>query len=92
MGWLTLALQQTFELCPNGPQALASCVCLKDGMTSEVLKELTSSVKEICSSTATEDVTSAVAVSAPNGPDGFRAAGLNGYRCSTSIAALPRRK
>ncbi|SPQ26936.1 cbddf3d4-5658-4a1e-a938-51918f1b561a [Thermothielavioides terrestris] len=53
---------QTFELCPNGPQALASCVCLKDGMTSEVLKELTSSVKEICSSTATEDVTSAVAV------------------------------
>lgn len=50
-------------LCPSGPQALASCVCLKEGMTQEVLKVITSSVKWECSSTATEDVSSAVAVS-----------------------------
>lgn len=55
--------QQTWYLCPSGPQALASCVCLKDGMTNEVLKVITSSVKYECSSTALEDVSSAVAVS-----------------------------
>ncbi|KAH6842919.1 hypothetical protein B0I37DRAFT_418063 [Chaetomium sp. MPI-CAGE-AT-0009] len=53
---------QMNDLCPSGPQALASCVCLKEGMTMEVLKVITSSVKWECSSTATEDVSSAVAV------------------------------
>ncbi|KAK4461828.1 hypothetical protein QBC42DRAFT_226491 [Cladorrhinum samala] len=53
---------QTYAMCPDGPQALASCVCLKDGMTADVLKSLTSSVKYSCSSTATEDVSSALAV------------------------------
>lgn len=57
------SLQQTYDLCPSGPQALGSCVCIKDGMTSEVLKDITSNVKEGCASTATEDITSAVAVS-----------------------------
>ncbi|KAK4166352.1 hypothetical protein QBC43DRAFT_16546 [Cladorrhinum sp. PSN259] len=57
-----VVLSQTYDMCPSGPQALASCVCLKDGMTAEVLKQLTSSVKYSCSSTATEDVSSAVAV------------------------------
>ncbi|KAL2136443.1 hypothetical protein VTI74DRAFT_3676 [Chaetomium olivicolor] len=56
---------QSYNVCPGGPQALASCVCLKEGMTNEVLKTITSSVKEGCSSTATEDVSSAVAVSVP---------------------------
>ncbi|KAK3998371.1 hypothetical protein QBC44DRAFT_3592 [Cladorrhinum sp. PSN332] len=53
---------QTYDMCPSGPQALASCVCLKDGMTADILKTLTSSVKYSCSSTATEDISSAVAV------------------------------
>ncbi|KAK4190829.1 hypothetical protein QBC35DRAFT_460791 [Podospora australis] len=53
---------QTYALCPNGPQALASCVCLKDGMTAGILKELTSSVKYSCASTASEDIKSAVDV------------------------------
>lgn len=38
-------------------------MCLKEGMTAEVLRDITSSVKYSCSSTATEDVASAVAVS-----------------------------
>ncbi|KAK4232542.1 hypothetical protein QBC38DRAFT_351974 [Podospora fimiseda] len=53
---------QTYDLCPSGPQALASCVCFKDQMTNDLLKTLTSSVKYSCSSTATEDISSAVAV------------------------------
>ncbi|KAK4107977.1 hypothetical protein N656DRAFT_718965 [Canariomyces notabilis] len=53
---------QTRDLCPEGPQALASCVCIKEGMTAELLKVLTSSVKYSCDSTATEDVSSAVSV------------------------------
>ncbi|KAK3899374.1 hypothetical protein C8A05DRAFT_37015 [Staphylotrichum tortipilum] len=60
---LSYAVQwQSASLCPGGPQALASCVCLKDGMTNEVLKTITSSVKYECSSTALEDVSSAVAI------------------------------
>ncbi|KAK4237251.1 hypothetical protein C8A03DRAFT_34820 [Achaetomium macrosporum] len=54
---------QTYDLCPEGPQALASCVCLKDSMMpNEILKSITSSVKYSCSATASEDVSSAVAV------------------------------
>jgi hypothetical protein len=70
-GWITASdssLQQSAYLCPSGPQALASCVCLKDGMLSEVSKTITSSVKYECSSTATEDVASALAVSSPENP------------------------
>ncbi|KXX77277.1 hypothetical protein MMYC01_208390 [Madurella mycetomatis] len=55
-------LQNTYDLCPGGPQALASCVCIKSGMTSDVLQVITSSVRWDCGSTASEDVTSAVAV------------------------------
>ncbi|KAK4145278.1 uncharacterized protein C8A04DRAFT_27038 [Dichotomopilus funicola] len=53
---------QLYELCPDGPQALASCVCLKESMTNEVLKAITSSVKYECESTATEDVASAISL------------------------------
>lgn len=62
------ASQQTYYLCPGGPQALASCVCIKDGMSAEVLKKITSSVKWSCSSTASEDISSAAAVSPPDEP------------------------
>ncbi|KAL1842256.1 hypothetical protein VTJ49DRAFT_5734 [Mycothermus thermophilus] len=53
---------QTDYLCPNGPKALASCVCFKQGMTTEVSQELTSWVKSACGSTAVDDVRSAMSV------------------------------
>ncbi|KAK4200813.1 hypothetical protein QBC40DRAFT_279197 [Triangularia verruculosa] len=60
---LSYALQgQTRSLCPAGPKALASCACLKEGMTLEISREITSSVKLYCKSTATDDVSSALAV------------------------------
>ncbi|KAK1986959.1 hypothetical protein LZ30DRAFT_580992 [Colletotrichum cereale] len=48
--------------CPEGPQALASCICLKDGVTNLVTSTMTSNIKYYCSSTASEDVSSALAV------------------------------
>ena len=54
--------QQTYSLCGTGPQALASCICLKSGLSGKVSRTLTESVKEYCSSTAINHVTSAVAV------------------------------
>ncbi|KDN59750.1 hypothetical protein CSUB01_12234, partial [Colletotrichum sublineola] len=48
--------------CPEGPKALASCMCLKDGVTNLVTSTMTSDVKYYCSSTASEDVSSALAV------------------------------
>ncbi|UNI18348.1 hypothetical protein JDV02_004621 [Purpureocillium takamizusanense] len=48
--------------CATGAQALASCICLKSGMRGRVSSTLTSDVKAYCSSTATDDVTSAMAV------------------------------
>ncbi|KAK2041730.1 hypothetical protein LZ31DRAFT_633155 [Colletotrichum somersetense] len=48
--------------CPEGPQALASCICLKDGVTNLVTSTMTSDVKYYCSSTASEDVSSVLAV------------------------------
>ncbi|EXU99930.1 hypothetical protein X797_007059 [Metarhizium robertsii] len=53
---------QTDWLCGSGPQALASCICIKSGMRGKISSTLTSSVKGYCSSTAIDDVTSAVNV------------------------------
>ncbi|KAI1374422.1 hypothetical protein F4677DRAFT_167030 [Hypoxylon crocopeplum] len=55
-------LSQTYDLCPDGPQALASCACIKSGMSGYVSNEVTSDVKYSCDSTATEDVSSALRV------------------------------
>ncbi|KAI1410493.1 hypothetical protein F5Y13DRAFT_202290 [Hypoxylon sp. FL1857] len=55
-------LSQTYDLCPEGPQALASCACLKSGMSGYVSNEINSDVKYSCDSTATEDVSSALKV------------------------------
>ncbi|KAF9870906.1 hypothetical protein CkaCkLH20_11578 [Colletotrichum karsti] len=52
----------TRYLCPEGPKALASCMCMKDGVTNLVTSTLTSDIKYYCSSTASEDVSSALAV------------------------------
>ncbi|KAF6789967.1 hypothetical protein CSOJ01_14689 [Colletotrichum sojae] len=50
----------TSYVCPSGPKALASCMCFKDGVTNMVTSTLTSNVKYYCSSTAPEDVSSAL--------------------------------
>ncbi|KAK7743721.1 hypothetical protein SLS62_010500 [Diatrype stigma] len=46
----------------SGPQALASCVCLKNGMSRRLTNLITSSVKYSCDSTASEDISSAIEV------------------------------
>jgi hypothetical protein len=50
------------SLCPDGPGALASCVCIKSGIFRYASSLVTASVKYSCESTALEDVTSAVGV------------------------------
>jgi hypothetical protein len=50
------------ELCPEGPQAMASCACLKSGMSQMALSLMSSSVKYYCESSASEDVVSVVSV------------------------------
>ncbi|OTA80854.1 hypothetical protein M434DRAFT_37767 [Hypoxylon sp. CO27-5] len=55
-------LSQTYDLCPEGPQALASCACIKSGMSGYVSNEISSDVKYSCDSTATEDISSALNV------------------------------
>lgn len=53
---------QANNYCPEGVQALASCVCIKESVFGSVSSSVTSGVKYSCSSTATEDITSALAV------------------------------
>ncbi|KAJ1328097.1 cell wall integrity and stress response component [Microdochium nivale] len=55
-------MSATNELCPKDPAGLASCVCFKTGMPNWVSKVITSSVKYACSSTASQDLSSALAV------------------------------
>ncbi|KAI5866034.1 hypothetical protein GGS23DRAFT_555142 [Durotheca rogersii] len=55
-------LSQTRKLCPAGPQALASCACIKNGMPGVLSNDVTSNVKYYCDSTATEDISSALQV------------------------------
>ncbi|KAL7622483.1 hypothetical protein AAE478_007989 [Parahypoxylon ruwenzoriense] len=55
-------LSQTYNLCPGGPQALASCACLKSGMSGFLTNIITSDVKYYCDSTAREDISSAIDV------------------------------
>lgn len=49
-------------MCGEGPQELASCVCLKSGLLSSVSSSLTSNVKWYCDNTATDEVSSAMEV------------------------------
>ncbi|KAL2755504.1 hypothetical protein ACRALDRAFT_1076895 [Sodiomyces alcalophilus JCM 7366] len=55
---------QTSWLCPQGPQAVASCICLRESKYSFVSTSVESEVRAQCSSTASEDVilSSAIAV------------------------------
>ncbi|KAI1116564.1 hypothetical protein F5Y14DRAFT_407178 [Nemania sp. NC0429] len=54
-------LQQTLELCPSGPKALASCACLRSEMTGSISSSITSDARYYCSSNA-DDIASALAV------------------------------
>ncbi|RYP37342.1 hypothetical protein DL767_002985 [Monosporascus sp. MG133] len=53
---------QTDDYCPGDPQALASCVCLKEGISRIASSVITSNVQYWCASTATDDISSAIAV------------------------------
>ncbi|KAH6880478.1 hypothetical protein B0T10DRAFT_144486 [Thelonectria olida] len=53
---------QSSWLCGSGPEELASCVCLKQGMSGYVSSALTTEVKWSCDSTATAALSSAVSV------------------------------
>ncbi|KAK8115966.1 hypothetical protein PG984_012468 [Apiospora sp. TS-2023a] len=55
-------LSQTYDLCPPGPKALASCACIKDGMPGLVSAVITSGVRYSCDKTASADISSALGV------------------------------
>lgn len=73
----------TYDSCPEDPGQLASCICAKDGHSVIASRVITESVKHSCDTTATEDISSAIAVyerycKAARGeikPDGITAAG-----------------
>jgi hypothetical protein len=52
----------TNTYCPSQPGALASCACAKGGMSALVNSGLTKGVTDSCDSTASADITSALAV------------------------------
>ncbi|KAK7931527.1 hypothetical protein PG985_002239 [Apiospora marii] len=55
-------LSQTYDLCPSGPKALASCACIKDGMPGLLSAVITSGVRYSCDQTASADISSALRV------------------------------
>ncbi|PMB64454.1 hypothetical protein BM221_009843 [Beauveria bassiana] len=61
-GIVEAVMSQSTYLCAAGPQALASCVCLKPGILGKASQVLTSSVKYNCDNTALADVSSAASV------------------------------
>ncbi|KAH8684576.1 hypothetical protein BGZ60DRAFT_426944 [Tricladium varicosporioides] len=52
----------TSSKCPPGVTELVSCACTKDSNSAAISGSITSSVKYSCSSTASDDVTSALSV------------------------------
>ncbi|KAL1891700.1 hypothetical protein Sste5346_007449 [Sporothrix stenoceras] len=50
----------TYELCPAGPQLLASCVCIKESMSSMVSSYITSNIQWDCTAGDTADISSAL--------------------------------
>ncbi|KAM0563759.1 hypothetical protein ACHAPJ_001491 [Fusarium lateritium] len=55
-------MEQSSWLCGDGPQELASCVCIKSGMSKIISSSLTERVKDYCDSTRIANVTSAIDV------------------------------
>jgi hypothetical protein len=52
----------TNDLCPSGPQALASCVCLKPALLPDLSSTISSNLAYECSSTASAQISSAMNV------------------------------
>ncbi|KAF5012052.1 hypothetical protein FDECE_1873 [Fusarium decemcellulare] len=61
-GIASAVLEQSSWLCGDGPQELASCVCIKSGMSKVISSSLTEMVKDYCDSTNIANVTSAIDV------------------------------
>ncbi|KAJ4270529.1 hypothetical protein NW762_002216 [Fusarium torreyae] len=61
-GIATAVMEQSSWLCGDGPQELASCVCIKSGMSKIISSSLTEKVKDYCDSTRIANVTSAIDV------------------------------
>ncbi|KAM7224059.1 hypothetical protein V8F06_000532 [Rhypophila decipiens] len=60
---LSYAVQgQTYYLCPEGPKALGSCACLKEGLSTDISSTIRSSVKDGCGAPGTDDISSAFSV------------------------------
>lgn len=55
-------LGQTSDYCPPDPSDLVSCVCVKDSNSLSISRYLSSQVKDFCDSTASEDVSSGIAL------------------------------
>ncbi|KAK5625977.1 hypothetical protein RRF57_001693 [Xylaria bambusicola] len=53
---------QMESLCPSGPKALASCLCLRSEMTGSISSLITSDARYYCDSTAADDISSALDV------------------------------
>ncbi|CAK7209630.1 hypothetical protein SCUCBS95973_000505 [Sporothrix curviconia] len=60
---LSSAVQvNTYDLCPNGPQLLASCACIKASMSSVVNSYITSNINWDCTSSDSADISSALSI------------------------------
>ncbi|KAF9766611.1 hypothetical protein IL306_000962 [Fusarium sp. DS 682] len=55
-------MEQSSWICGDGPQELASCICIKSGMSKIISSSLTEQVKDFCDSTHIANVTSAIDV------------------------------
>ncbi|KAJ4006641.1 hypothetical protein NW752_010641 [Fusarium irregulare] len=61
-GVSTAVMDQSSWLCNNGPQELASCVCIKSGMYKMVSRSLVDKVNDHCDGTRTGNAKSAIEV------------------------------
>ncbi|RBQ73415.1 hypothetical protein FVER53590_04259 [Fusarium verticillioides] len=61
-GIASAVMEQSSWLCGDGPQELASCICIKSGMSKMISSSLTERVKDYCDSTHIANVTSAIDV------------------------------
>ncbi|KAH7261499.1 uncharacterized protein BKA55DRAFT_504504 [Fusarium redolens] len=61
-GIASAVMEQSSWLCGEGPQELASCICIKSGMSKIISSSLTERVKDYCDSTHIANVTSAIDV------------------------------
>ncbi|KAJ4138056.1 hypothetical protein NW768_001872 [Fusarium equiseti] len=61
-GVSTAVMDQSSWLCGNGPQELASCVCIKSGMYKIITSSLIDKINDYCDGTQTGNIKSAIDV------------------------------